>query len=744
MKITALNRQWLSDSATPIAASDMGSDDTRKFVSLLLTDRFGAVGASAFEDAESGQRAFNCASMCYAHVLYTLQDGAASEGEEVVIGEERWGVTAEYGLSSGVSGIKARARRFLAAVSSGHFDSLGGDISREHLARISPSGAFRAATLPLRLSGSAAKALARQKLGPGPKRPTWNAAYEAAVTVLRSAAQNVPRSISVMRFFTDVSIPGAFLPIGALRCVDPVRWRAKDGKLETQQIEWIWPRELTPELSASPLSYACELSKKFSETSLAPLLRERLRDVPVILYFHGGAFALCGRGTHRELTFRLSLAAHAVVCVPEYRRPPDAALAETTADAERAYDRVLSYGVDPSRIVFAGDSAGGGLALSLLRSLRDAGKQLPAASLLFSPWVDLDEEDHSDLAYKSRNSNQKFDFLPRDLIDLFSAATVANEQQQQHSRPSCMFFRRCGNASELAGLPPCLVHVGQCEVLHDQVVSMVRQAKLAGGSIDLVVWRDMVHVSPCFAAFHDTPRQQLRMAGAFVRAVACGQQRPIFLQIEAIAALRVPLGGALLLSPSTAYLAARLPGERDWAITDACRSAVIGEDGKTANLDWGANGSNVTLSLGPLHPDVVEAGFFELQIGASTKPFGSTVLLSTNALIPDRQDAQPGLLNLTVASATVLVSVCLVRDDSFVVPTRLTVDPDLLRDPKSTQPAALAPIIQLPTRIRLPPSPAMEQSESPLTRHKSASIETCVALPQQSLQSLPEPLGEVR
>lgn len=306
-----------------------------------------------------------------------------------------------------------------------------------------------------------------------------------------------------------------------------------------------------------------------------------------------------------------------------------------------------------------------------------------------------------------------------------------------------MFFRRCGDASELAGLPPCLVHAGQCEVLHDQVVSMVRQAKLAGGAIELVVWRDMVHVSPCFAAFHDTPRQQLRMAGAFVRAVTCGN-RPTFLQIEAIAALRVPLGAALLLSPATAYLAARLPGNVDWATTDACRSAVIDEDGKTANIDWGANGSNVTLCLGPLQHDVVEAGFFELQIGASTKPFGSAVLLSTNAPIPDGQDTQPSLLNLNVASATLLVSVSLVRDDSFVVPTRLTVDPDLLRDPKSTQPAAVAPIVQLPTRIRLPPSPAVEQTKSPLTSKEPASMETCVDVPQCPAQALPDSFEEVR
>ncbi|KAJ8601193.1 hypothetical protein CTAYLR_003228 [Chrysophaeum taylorii] len=661
----------------------MPGAETRKkkeegYVGALISDRFGSVGTRAFTQEEAARRAFTFSNPTFAHVLFLLvvdnnnnnnkkkEDDENSRRRHVErIGKEVWAVAAQYGTRGAVAGLLAKARRYLVGVSQG--EVLENDISRDGEGL---SGAYRAATLAFRVPGSAAKAVARQKVM-GPKRPTWTASFEAAVTALRSAAQNVPRSIGFMRFFTDVSIPGAFLPSGALRTLDEVRWRDGDA-IRTREIEWIWPREATPEMTSVP--------SDFCDAGLAALLREK--RLPVILYLHGGAFALCGRGTHREVTFRLCLAARCAVAVPEYRRPPDATLAQALADVDRAYDRVLSYGVVPSRVVVAGDSAGGGLALSFSRLRLE--NDPPAAIVLFSPWVDLDEEDAVDDSRASRNANQKWDFLPRDLIDFFASKAVGE---------GLVFHRR----QRPDRLPPILVHVGQCEVLHDQIVAMAREIRTAGGAVELAVWRDMVHVPPCFASFHDVPRQILRMSGAFVRAVAGFGANSTYLQLEAISADDVPLDDWRHLFLNSAVIAARLGNsddDDDWRATDVCRSAMK-KNNYSASFEWGGNGSAVVLVLGPL--DDRDRAVVDIELRCSTAFFGTAVLLKTTAANAD------GLLRLAVGDATLVVASSLVRDTSFVIPARTTVDPPLFTDPSTTTPAHAAPVRQLPARVLLPP-----------------------------------------
>ena len=785
-------------------------------VSALLTDRFGAVGIEAFESLSEGRRAYAYGSPMYAHVLYERREVEAEKEEEddekelrdswfgptepeeaaaeqvVVIGSTAWVAAKRYGSRKGTEGIAARARRLLAGAALG--DVVKNDISRDHLTGSTASGTFRAVTLPFRLSGSAAKAAWRQKMV-GPKRPTWNSGYEAAVTVLRSAAQNVPRNISVMRFLTDVSIPGAFLPGGLLRATENLRWKKKTkqvlidqgGKttpqsvreeaLEIQEIEWVWPKKLTPRLSAGHLSLASEIkdNKQFCEKELAPLLRDGLlAEVPVILYLHGGAFALCGRGTHRELTFRMALAADAVVCVPEYRRPPDATLAETLADAERAYERILSCGVKPNRIIFAGDSAGGGLALSLMCALRDhrPTKELPAGCVLLSPWVDLDEFDDPEAPFHSRNANQAFDFLPRDLIDLFANTTITSEKQKQQGLgkkasssgaqeeeeeisgqeevlppqggegPESLAFKRCHSCAEsLRDLPPMLLLVGQCEVLLDQVLALGRHLeRVEGADHHCLVFRDMVHVSSCFASFHDNPRRQLDLSGAFVRAAVARPRsarershdsldpltnddmrmtRRVGLRVQVEAAFADVLAKttATFLALGTATVAARLAntGDTPWQTTDPCRLAK--NDDNHLSFFFGGNGGSSTIVLKdpPRRAPVI----VEIQVRCATV-FGQTkILASTTTFLPtlDLDAPANGLENLDLdgAAGHVNVAVNLVSDAAFVLPNGTIVDHKHRHDVHTSPPRDL-PVVDQPLRLHFPKKNRRQHMEEDTTK----------------------------
>ena len=118
-----------------------------------------------------------------------------------------------------------------------------------------------------------------------------------------------------------------------------------------------------------------------------------------------------------------------VIVMPDFRRPPDASSADALDDVRAAYERVLELGA--ARACVGGDSAGGGLALAFAIKIRDAGATpdgrdgawslpAPAGCLAISPWVDLGEERIGG----SRLSNERWDFLPGDMIDLLARETV--------------------------------------------------------------------------------------------------------------------------------------------------------------------------------------------------------------------------------------------------------------------------------------------------------------------------------
>ena len=90
-----------------------------------------------------------------------------------------------------------------------------------------------------------------------------------------------------------------------------------------------------------------------------------------ILYFFGGGFVLGSPDTRRKTAGHLALAAKARVLVPNYRLAPEHPFPAAIDDAVHAYQWLLDHGGEPSKTILAGDSAGGGLAVSTAIALRD-------------------------------------------------------------------------------------------------------------------------------------------------------------------------------------------------------------------------------------------------------------------------------------------------------------------------------------------------------------------------------------
>jgi acetyl esterase/lipase len=109
----------------------------------------------------------------------------------------------------------------------------------------------------------------------------------------------------------------------------------------------------------------------------------------VILFTHGGSYNSGSIYSHLPLTGNIAIAAKSRLLSIDYRLAPEHPFPAAVEDALAAYRWLLAQGVPPSRIALAGDSAGGGLALALLLSLRDADLPLPALGVCLSPWTDL-------------------------------------------------------------------------------------------------------------------------------------------------------------------------------------------------------------------------------------------------------------------------------------------------------------------------------------------------------------------
>ncbi len=109
----------------------------------------------------------------------------------------------------------------------------------------------------------------------------------------------------------------------------------------------------------------------------------------VVLYLHGGGYCICSLDTHRGLASRLALACQARVLIIDYRLAPEHPFPAALEDALTAYQWLIDQGIPANQIVIGGDSAGGGLTLATVLSLRDAGQSLPKALFLLSPWTDL-------------------------------------------------------------------------------------------------------------------------------------------------------------------------------------------------------------------------------------------------------------------------------------------------------------------------------------------------------------------
>jgi len=223
----------------------------------------------------------------------------------------------------------------------------------------------------------------------------------------------------------------------------------------------------------------------------------------VVYYLHGGGYVIGSINTHREMVSRLSRAASARVLIIDYRLAPENPFPAAVDDSIAAYRWLLSVGVDPARLVIAGESAGGGLTVATLVALRDACEPLPRAGICLSPWVDLECLGES-IATKAEIDP----VVSKDNILMLAKAYLGNTDPCT-PLASPLY-------AELTGLPSLLIQVGTAEILFDDARRLADRARAAGVDVTLEPWEDMIHMWHFFAAILPEGQQAIDRIGEFI------------------------------------------------------------------------------------------------------------------------------------------------------------------------------------------------------------------------------------
>lgn len=208
----------------------------------------------------------------------------------------------------------------------------------------------------------------------------------------------------------------------------------------------------------------------------------RLEPGRLIIYSHGGGYTMFSRRTHRGLASRLAQELEAQAIVYDYRLAPEHKFPAAIDDAMQVYKHVLSLGYDPKNIIFAGDSAGGGITFGLMLAARDAGLPLPGLAIGLSPWVDMTAS-----GFSMRENAEKDVMLKPAGIAKFALKYLESGQDPKHAYASPLF-------ADLKGLPPVMLQAAGDEILRDDSVRLAAALREAGVKVELDVWPGLFHV----------------------------------------------------------------------------------------------------------------------------------------------------------------------------------------------------------------------------------------------------------
>ena len=222
------------------------------------------------------------------------------------------------------------------------------------------------------------------------------------------------------------------------------------------------------------------------------LVAQRPDDPPTLLHLHGGAYVIGSAFGYRPLAGALALAADAGVLVPEYRLAPEHPFPAAIEDAVTAYRWMLDRGVEPEQVRITGDSSGGGLAVSVLLTLKQRGLPQPGGAVLMCPWVDLELKLRHDVHIRG-----------------CAAAYLAGHPADDPVASPL--------GADLTGLPPLLIQSATGDDRLLDANALTEAARRHGVDARLELYSIDAHVFHLFWSFLPEAAEALEAAGRFAR-----------------------------------------------------------------------------------------------------------------------------------------------------------------------------------------------------------------------------------
>lgn len=227
------------------------------------------------------------------------------------------------------------------------------------------------------------------------------------------------------------------------------------------------------------------------------------RKDAVILYLHGGGYITGSASTHLPMVGSLAASASVRAVLPDYRLSPEHPFPAGFQDSLDIWRGLRAEGIPPGRIILAGDSAGGGMALGLLARLLEEG-ECPAGLIAFSPWTDLT------LGGQSLETNAASDvILPVERIeDLRALVSPDGNMDDPHLSPLFATFN---------GAPPVYLQASRSEILLDDTLRMEERMRGSGVDVRVDLWPDAPHVWQLFRGWIPEADDALERAASFAR-----------------------------------------------------------------------------------------------------------------------------------------------------------------------------------------------------------------------------------
>ena len=227
-------------------------------------------------------------------------------------------------------------------------------------------------------------------------------------------------------------------------------------------------------------------------------------DGKLLLYLHGGGYVVGSCDMYRQFVSHIAHAGQIRTLLPEYRLAPEHRFPAAIDDSVAIYRSLLAMGIKAGDIMIAGDSAGGGLAVTTLLPLQDAGDPLPAAAVLLSPYLDLTGSGES---MRTRAAQDPF-FRAEDLPS--AADHYCEPHQRRFPLVSPVF-------ADVEGLPPMFIQVGDDEILLSDSERFTDACIAAGIAVELEIWPEMWHMFQMFVGKMPEARHAVNKIGQYIR-----------------------------------------------------------------------------------------------------------------------------------------------------------------------------------------------------------------------------------